>query len=123
MEPQSRVSDHSRLPKSKESPQKQKGKNTMADVRKPSDLPKAKKYKLMHSEEEDEEPQNQPGILQTLNPLFLCYLFIKDQQPVRKDQLPVPTLRIKTVITATSQVHKVRNPEGQYSIQISMCDR
>ena len=61
VEPQSRVSDHSRLPKSKESPRKQKGKKTMAEVKKPSDLPKAKKHKIMNSDEEDEEPQNEPG--------------------------------------------------------------
>ena len=89
----------------------------MAEVKKPSDLPKAKKYKLMNSEEVDEEPRNEP---ETLNPLYLYYLFIKDQQSVRKDQLPVPTLRMKTVSTATSIVHEVRTPEGQCPTQISM---
>ena len=47
------MSDHSTLPKSKESPQKQNGKKTMADVKKPSDVPKANKHKLMDSDEED----------------------------------------------------------------------
>ena len=67
----------------------------MAEMRKPSDLPKAKKHKLMDSDEDDKEPHHEPGT--SSNPLYQCYLFIKDQQPVRKDQLPVPTLRIKTV--------------------------
>ena len=57
--------------------------------------------------------------LQTLNLLFQYYLFIKDQQPVRKDQLPVQFLMMKTVSTATSTVHKVRTLEEQRSIQIS----
>ena len=53
LEPQGCVSDHSTLPKSKESPQKQNGKKTMADAKKPSDVPKANKHKLMDSDEED----------------------------------------------------------------------
>ena len=66
VEPQSRVSDRLRSPQRKESlqeqsPQKQKGKKTMADVKKPSDLPKAKKHKPMDSDEDDEEPQDEPG--------------------------------------------------------------
>ena len=44
-------------------------------------------------------PKMNLELFQTLNPLYLCYLFIKDQQPGRKDQLPVPTLRMKTVST------------------------
>ena len=47
-------------------------------------------------------------LLQTLNPLCQYYLFIKDQLPVRRDQLPVPTLRIKTVSTVTNVVQQVR---------------
>ena len=42
--------------------------------------------------------------LQTLNLLYQYYLFIKDQQPVRKDQLPVQFLVMKTVSTAMSTV-------------------
>ena len=120
VEPQSRVSDHSRLPRSKESPQKEKGKRTNAEVKKPSDVPKAKEYKPMNSEEEYEEHQNEPGTSSSSQPTYLCYLFIKDQQPVRKDQLPVPTLRMKRVSTVTSTVHEVSTPQGQYSFQISM---
>ena len=51
--------------------------------------------------------------LQPLNLLYQYYLFIRDQQPVRKDQQPVredqlsvPTLKMKTVSTPTSIVHK-----------------
>ena len=57
--------------------------------------------------------------LQILNLLYQYYFFIKDQQPVRKDQLPVQTLKMKTVSTATSFVHKVRTLEGECSTQIS----
>ena len=63
---------------------------------------------------------------QILNPLYQYHLFIKDQQqvhkiqqPVRKDQLPLTTLRMKTVSTAMNVVHEVRTPEGQCSTQIS----
>ena len=70
VEPQSRVSDHSRLPKNKESPQKQKGKKTMAEVKKPTDLPKAKKHKLMDSDEEDEEPHNELGTSSNSQPII-----------------------------------------------------
>ena len=62
MEPQSRVSDPSRYPQSKESPLRQKGKKTKAEVKKPSDLPKAKKHGPMDSDEDDEVPQNEPEI-------------------------------------------------------------
>ena len=59
VEPQGRVSDRSRSPQ--ESPQRQKGKKTTAEVKKPHDLPKAKKHKPMDSDEDDEKPQNEPG--------------------------------------------------------------
>ena len=61
MEPQGRVSDRSRSPQRKESPQRQKGTKTKAKVKKPSDLPKAKKHKPMGSDEDDEVPQNELG--------------------------------------------------------------
>ena len=56
-----RVSDRSRSPLRKESPQKQKEKKTTAEVKKPSGLPKAKKHKTMDSDEDDEVLQNEPG--------------------------------------------------------------
>ena len=51
VDPQSRVSDRSRSPPRKErpqeqGPQKQKGKKPIAEMKKPSELPKAKKHKL-----------------------------------------------------------------------------
>ena len=61
VEPQGRVSDRSRSPQRMESPQRQKGKKTTAEVKKPSDLPKAKKQKPMDSDEDDEVRQNEPG--------------------------------------------------------------
>ena len=103
VEPQSRVSDRSRSPQSKESPQKQKGKKTMAEVKKPSDLPKAKKHKPVNSEEDDEEPQNEPGTSSNSQPIVpvlplqqgpaassarTSSKFARTKQQVRKDQLP-----------------------------------
>ena len=65
MDPQNRVSDHSMSPQDQEDlrrhgPQKQKGKNVVAE-KQPSELPKAKKHKSLDSDEDDEEPQNEPG--------------------------------------------------------------
>ena len=85
----------------------------------PSELPKAKKHKPMDSDEDDEELQMSLELLQTLNPLYQYFLFFKDQQQVLKDQLPVTTLRMKTVSTATNKVHEVRTPNEHCSTQIS----
>ena len=68
VEPQGRVSDCSRSPQRKESPQRQKGKKTTAEVKKQSDLPKAKKHKPMDSDEDDEVPQNEPGTSSNTQP-------------------------------------------------------
>ena len=59
------MSDHSRSPQDQEGsrrqgPKKQKGNKIVAE-KQPSELPKAKKHKSMDSDEEDEEPQNEPG--------------------------------------------------------------
>ena len=58
-------------------------------------------------------------LLLTFSLLYQCYIFIKDQQPVRKDQLRVQYIMMKILSTATSTVHRVRTLEEQYSIQIS----
>ena len=63
MDPQNRVSNHSRPPQDQEEirrqdPQTPKGKKNIAE-KQPSDLPKAKKHKSMDSDEDDEEPQNE----------------------------------------------------------------
>ena len=64
--------------------------------------------------------KNEPGISSNSHTIFYgYYLFIKDQQPSHKDQLPVQFLVMKTVSTATSVVHRVRILEEQCSIQIS----
>ena len=68
MEPKRRVSDLPRSPERKESPQRQKGNKTKAEVKKPSDLPKAKKHKPMDSDEDDEVPQNEPGTSSNTEP-------------------------------------------------------
>ena len=73
----------------------------------------------MDSDEDDEEPQMSLELLQTLNTLYQYYLFLKEQQQVLKDQLPVTTLRMKTVSTVTNIVHEVRTPKGHCSSQIS----
>ena len=41
------------------------------EVKKPSDLTKAKDHKLMNSDEEDEEPQNEPGTSSNSQPIIL----------------------------------------------------
>ena len=45
------------------------GEKTMAEVKKPSDLPEAKKHKPMDSDEDDEEPQNEPGTSSNTQPI------------------------------------------------------
>ena len=81
----------------------------------------------MDSDEDDEEPQNEPGTSsnsQTAVPVLPLFIkdqkpVHKDQQPVRKDQLQVLILVMKTVRKAMSTVHRVRTLEEQYPIQIS----
>ena len=72
VDPQNRESDRSRSPQEQEGsrrqgPQKQKGKKTVAK-KQPSELPKAKKHKSMDSDEDDEEPQNEPGTSSNYQP-------------------------------------------------------
>ena len=71
---QSRVSNRSTLLQSKENPNNQKGKKTKAEVKKPNDLPIAKKHKSTDSDEDDEEPQNEPGTSCTAQPFVPCHL-------------------------------------------------
>ena len=68
VEPQSRKSNRSTLLQSKENPQNQKGKKTKKEVVKPNDLPVVKKHKSMDSDEDDEEPQNEPGTSSSSQP-------------------------------------------------------
>ena len=58
METQDRVGDRSRSPQTGKSVKDRKGTKTTTEVKKPSDLPKAKKQKPMDSDEDDEVPQN-----------------------------------------------------------------
>ena len=65
VDPQNNVIDHSRSPQDQEDsrrqgPQKHKEKKTIAE-KQPSTSPKAKKHKPMDSDEDDEEPLNEPG--------------------------------------------------------------
>ena len=65
VDPQNRVHDRSRSPQEQEEsrrqdPQQQKGKKTVADKR-PSEPPKAKKHTSIDSDEDEEEPRNEPG--------------------------------------------------------------
>ena len=74
VDPQNRVSDRSRSPQEREGsrrqgPQKQKGKTTVAE-KKPSDPPKAKKHKSIVSEDDNEEPRNEPGTSQPAAPVL-----------------------------------------------------
>ena len=72
VDPQSRVSDHSRSPQDQEDSrrqgsQTQKGKKTTAE-KQPSTPPKAKKHKPMDSDEDDDEPQNESGTSSNFQP-------------------------------------------------------
>ena len=131
VEPQSRVSDRSRSPQGKERAQGQEGKKNTAEVMKPRDLPKAKTHKPMDSDEDDEEPQIEPGTSSNLS-LQYQYLSSQDQHPVhyfdqftKNKHRPVPVLRMNplTAITSTEKenlaqqyrVHGVMTQEGQCS--------
>ena len=93
VEPQSRVSDRSRSPQGKESPKRQKGKKTTARVKKPRDLPRAKKHKPMDSDEDDEVPQKRTwnvfkhsGFLpRTTSPVRICIQFTQSIDPRDND--------------------------------------
>ena len=79
------------------------------------------KHKSLDSDEDDEEPQKWTrNLFLPPNLLYQCYLWIKGQQPVHRDQLPAPILMTQTVSIATSTVHEVRTPERQCSKQISL---
>ena len=64
------MSDRSSSPQGKENRQRQRGKKTTVEVKKPRDLPKAKKKKRkpMVSDEDDEVPQNEPGTSSNTQP-------------------------------------------------------
>ena len=68
VEPQSRVSDLSRSPQGNESPQRQKEKKTTAEVKKPSELHKAKKHKPVDADEDDEVPHHESGTCSNTQP-------------------------------------------------------
>ena len=78
----------------------------------------------MDSDEDDDEPQNEPGSSsnsQPIVPALTLHQVHKSQQPVRKDQLPLTTLRMKTVSIAMSIEHEVRTLERHCSTQFSAC--
>ena len=137
VESKGRVSDRSRSPQRKESPQRQKGKKTTAEVKKPNDLPKAKKHKPIDSDGGDEEPQNELGNSSNTQPIVPVLNL--QQGPAARSQgpststtstrsqghRPVPTLRMNTLTTMTStekdnlahqyRVHGVMILQGQCS--------
>ena len=72
VDPRNRVSDRSRSPQEqegsrKQGPQIQRGKKTTTE-KQPGELPKAEKYKSMDSDEDDEEPQSEPGTCSNSEP-------------------------------------------------------
>ena len=80
-----RVPPHPSSPQEQEdswrqSPQKQKGKKIVAE-KQPSESPNAKKHKFMDSDEDDEEPHNEPGTFSNSQPT-VPVLIRRDQQPV-----------------------------------------
>ena len=108
VDPQNSVSNRSRSPLEQEGSrrqghQKQKGKKTVAEEQ-PSEPPKAKKQKPIDSDEDDEEPQKEPGTSSNSQPTVQHFLI---------------TLMMKTVSTATNFGHKVGTPRGLCSTQIS----
>ena len=119
VEPQSRVSDRSRSPQGNQSPQRQKGTKTIAEGKKPRNLPKAKKHKPTDSDKDHDAPRNE----------YQYYLSSQDQHPIHTvhRHRPVPALRMNplTMMTVTEKenlaqqykVHEVMTPEGQCSIQ------
>ena len=69
VQPHCRVSGRSRSPQGKDSPQRQKGKKNTAEVKKPRELPKAKKHKPVDSDDDDDEvPRNEPGTSSNTQP-------------------------------------------------------
>ena len=99
--PQNGVSDHSR------SPQDQEDTKTRYTRTKRKRKILQKSCRVHHRRPRSTNPWIQMRtmknlkmgleLLQTVNLLYQSHLFIKDQQPVRKDQLTVSTLRMKTV--------------------------
>ena len=114
------MSDRSSSPQGKESLQKQKGKKTTADVKKPRDLPKAKKHKPMDSDEYDEVPHNTN--LERLQTLSLQYQYDLSSQdrhpvplrPVHKEHRPKPALRMNPLTTMT--ITEKENLAQQYKV-------
>ena len=69
VDPHNRVSDRSRSPQEREGsrrqgPQTQKGKKTITENQ-PSNLPSAQKHNSSGADEDDQEPQNEPGTSST----------------------------------------------------------
>ena len=63
--------------------------------------------------------KNEPGTSSNSRPIVPVLSLPQGPQQVLKDQLPVTTLRMNTVSTATEKVHEVRTPKGHCSSQIS----
>ena len=116
MGPRNRVSDHSKLPQDQEDSRRQGPQNrrerkllqksSQVHRRRPRGTGPWIQMRTMKNIKMSLEP------LQTLNLLYQYYLFIKDQQPVRRDQLPVQFLVMKTVSTATSIGHRSKTPSN-----------
>ena len=62
------------------------GKKTMAEVKKLSDLPKAKKHKPMDRDEDDEEPRSEPGT--SSNSQLIVPVLPLQQRPAASSQGP-----------------------------------
>ena len=117
VDPQNRVSDRSRSPQEQEGsrrhdpspqrhdPSQERGKKTVAE-KQPNEPPKAKKHTSIESDEDDEEPRNEPGTSSNTQPTVQRYFLV--------------ILMMKTVITVMNTVHEVWILEGQYSTQILM---
>ena len=102
------------------------GKKNTAEVKKPRDLPKAKKHKPMDSDEDDDVPQNELGTSSNTQPP-VPVLPLQSGSTVHKVHRPVPALRMDplTMMTLTEKEnlarqykeHEVMTLEEQCTIQ------
>ena len=119
VEPRSRVSNRSSSLQGNERPQKYKGLKTMAEVRNPSDLPSAKKHKPMDSDEDDEEPRNEPGTSSTFQPVIpVTTSASRTSSQFARTCCQCKLWWWRQWVFAMNKVHKARTPKGLCSLYV-----
>ena len=81
-----------------------KGKKTVAEEQ-PSEPPKAKTHKSVDSDEDDDEPQNEPGTFSNTQPTVPVFPYNSGDED--------------SEYIAMKKVHKVKTPKRPCTIQIS----